>query len=68
MFDPGGVFMKWNADVPEGGNEEGRVATTTSISIFDSYDMKSLWFKFGHDIFTGQNAKTLNIEVFNFNS
>jgi hypothetical protein len=31
----------------------GRVATPTSISIFDSYDIKSLWFKFGHDIFTG---------------
>ena len=24
-----------------------------SISIFDSYDMKTLWFEFGHDIFTG---------------
>ena len=34
-------------------NEEGRVATPTSFLIFDSYDMKSLWFKFGHNIFTG---------------
>ena len=25
----------------------------TNISIFDSYDMKTLWFKFGHDIFIG---------------
>ena len=35
------------------GREWGRVATPTSFSIFDSHDMKSLWFKFGHDIFTG---------------
>ena len=34
-------------------NEGGRVATPTSFSIFDSYDMKSLGFKFGHDIFSG---------------
>ena len=34
-------------------NEEGRVATPTSFLIFDSYDMKSLWGKFGNDIFTG---------------
>ena len=25
---------------------------TTNISIFDSYDMKRLWFKFGYDIFS----------------
>jgi hypothetical protein len=31
-----------------GMREGGRVATPTSFSIFDSYDMKSLWFKFGH--------------------
>ena len=42
MFDPGGLFMKQNAYVPEGGNEEGRVASPTSISIFDFNDMKSL--------------------------
>ena len=30
-----------------GRNEEGRRATPTSISIFDSYDMKTLWFEFG---------------------
>ena len=34
--------------VPEGGNEGGRGATTTSISIFDSYDIKTFWFEFGH--------------------
>ena len=44
--------MKENAYVPEGGNGEGRVATPTSISIFDFYDTKSLCFKFGYDIFT----------------
>jgi hypothetical protein len=27
---------------PEGRNERGRVATLTSFSIFDSYEMKSL--------------------------
>ena len=39
--------------LPVGGNEGERVATPTSISIIHSYDMKALWFKFGHDIFTG---------------
>ena len=53
MFCLGSLFMKQNAYIAEGGNEGGRVATPTSISIFDSYDMKSLWIKFGHDIFTG---------------
>ena len=33
----------------EGWNEGGRIATTTSFLIFDSYDMKSLWIKFGID-------------------
>ena len=45
------LVHKW--PFPEGGNEEGRFATPTSFSIFDSYDMKSLGFKFGRDIFTG---------------
>ena len=31
----------------------GATPTPTSISILDSYDMKTLWFKFGYDIFTG---------------
>ena len=31
-----------------GRNEGGVGATPTSISIFDSYVMKTLWFKFGH--------------------
>ena len=52
MFAQGGLFMKKNAYVPEGVNGEGRGATPTSISIFDFYDMTSLCFKFGHDIFT----------------
>ena len=43
---------KWNY-VPEGRNEWGRVAIPTSFSMFDSYDMKCLWFKFGYNIFTG---------------
>ena len=65
MFAQGGLFMKQNAYVPEGGNEGGRVATPTSISIFDSYDMKSLWFRFGYDIFNGFKMP-LNLGVFNF--
>ena len=43
--------LKWQFS--GGGNEGGRVATPTSFSIFDFYDMESLWFKFGYDIFTG---------------
>ena len=36
------------------GQEWGREGVTlTSISVFDSYNMKTLWFKFGHDIFSG---------------
>ena len=53
MFALGGLFMKYNAYVPEGMNKRGRVATLTSFSIFDFYDMKSLLLKFGHDIFSG---------------
>ena len=30
-----------------------------SCSIFDSYDMKSLWFKFGHDILAGFKMRRL---------
>ena len=45
MFGPGDLFMKQNAYVTEGRNEEGRFATPTSFSIYDSYDMKS-WFWF----------------------
>ena len=36
-----------------GMREGGRGATPTSISIFDSFDMKALGFKYGHDILTG---------------
>ena len=39
--------------VPEGGNEGGRKATPTSISILDFYGIKALCFEFGNDIFTG---------------
>ena len=42
MFVVGGLFMKKNAYVPEGRNEEERVATPTNFSIFDFYDMKRL--------------------------
>ena len=66
MFGPGGLFMKYNAYVPEGRNEGGRVATPTRFSIFDSYkaldsyDMKCLWFEFGHNIWI-QNGKSLKV-------
>ena len=54
-----GLFIMQNAYVPEGGIEGGMEATPTSISIFDSYDMKTLWFEFGHDILHWlQNANT----------
>ena len=53
MFALGCLFMKQNAYVPENRNQWGRVATPTRFSIFNSYDMKSLWFRFSHDIFTG---------------
>ena len=36
-----------------GRNERGRGATPTSISIFDSYGMKTFWFEFGYCIFAG---------------
>jgi hypothetical protein len=39
--------------VPEDENEKGRGATSTGLSIFNSFDIKTLKFKFGHDIFTG---------------
>ena len=42
-----------------GGNEGGRRAKPTSIKIFDSYDIKTLGFKFGHDIFNGFKMPTL---------
>ena len=45
-------IFQW-VGMKEGGNEGGREATPTSISVFDSYDMKTLWFKFDHDIFSG---------------
>ena len=35
MFGLRGLFIKYNAYVPEGSNEEGRVATPTSFSIVD---------------------------------
>ena len=50
MFDPGGLFIQFNAYVSEDRNEIGRFATPTSCSIFDSYDTKSLLFKFGHHL------------------
>ena len=36
------LFMMQNAYVLEGGNEGGREATPTSISIFDFYGIKAL--------------------------
>ena len=46
-------WRKWESKVLDGGNERARVATPTSITIFNSCDMKSLWLEFGYDIFTG---------------
>ena len=48
--------------MPMFGNEGARVTTPTSISMFDSNDMKSLWFKFSLDIFTGFKK----LKIFNF--
>ena len=45
--------------VPVGGNGGGMGAKTTSISIFDSYDIKTYKFEFGHDVFTGFKMPTL---------
>jgi hypothetical protein len=35
-------FYEENAYVPEGGSKRRRVVTPTSISVFNSYDMKGL--------------------------
>ena len=37
----------WRAGMKEGG----LLSNPTSFSIFDSYDIKSLQLKFGHDVF-----------------
>ena len=42
MFAHGGLFMEKNAYVPENKIEGGKGAAQTSISIFDSYDLKTL--------------------------
>ena len=59
MFTQFDLFIMENAYVPVGGNERGRGATPTSISIFDSYDIKTLLFEFGNDIFTDFKMPTL---------
>ena len=59
MFRQFCLFMMQNAYVPEGRNEGGRKATPNSISIFDSYGKKTLWFEFGIGIFTGNKMPTL---------
>ena len=41
MFGVGGLFMKQNAYVLEGGNEGGRKATPTIVFIFDFYGIKA---------------------------
>ena len=53
MFTQFCLFMMLNAYVLEGGNEGGREVTPTSISIFDFYGIKTLWFEFGNAIFAG---------------
>ena len=45
--------MKYNVYFLEGGNKGGTGATSISILIFNSYNMKTLEFEFGHDIFIG---------------
>ena len=60
MFGKGGLFMKYNVYDPEDRNEKWRVATHTSYSIFDSYDMKCFWFIFGHYIWI-QIGKSLKL-------
>jgi hypothetical protein len=47
--------------MPEDRNEKERVATLTSFSILDSYDMKSLLLKFDHDIFSGFKMASLTV-------
>ena len=59
MFGMGDLFMKLNIYGAKDRNEVWRIATPTSIMMFDSYDMKSLWFEFGHDIFTGFKIASL---------
>ena len=39
----------------------GRGATPTRVLIFNSYDMKNLWFKFGYDIFAGFKLARLKL-------
>ena len=58
MFTQFCLFMMQNAYVLEGGNEGERKAPPTSISIFDFYGIKTLWFEFGNDIFTGNKMRT----------
>ena len=40
-------------------SEGGREATHNSISIFDFYDIKTLWFEFGNYLFTNFKMPTL---------
>ena len=46
-----------------GGNERGKGAIPTSISIFDSYGMKSFWFEFGYYIFAGVKIQDFKVEM-----
>ena len=55
MYRQFGLFLLYNAYVPEGENERGKGTTPTSISKFDSFDIKT----FGHDNFTGFKMPTL---------
>ena len=66
MFGTGYMFMKQNAYVPKGGNEEGRIATPVRITISNSYDTKSLWFELCHDIFTGLKMPVEYLVIHNF--
>ena len=52
MFGMGGLFYEVKCLCSRGCDWEREGATPASFSIFDSCDMKSVWFKFGYDIFT----------------
>ena len=47
------VFRPKMAISQRAGLKEGGLPLPLAFLIFDSYDMKSLWFKFGHGIFAG---------------
>ena len=53
-----GLFV-YEVTCSRGQERRREGATPASISMFDSYDMKTLGFKFGYDIFAGFKMPTL---------